>query len=65
MFRYIALGLIGLAIALSTGCSSTTNVTGVDIPTRTTADALPPSTGNDIMGALPPSTGNDIMNTKP
>ncbi len=61
MFRYLALGLVGLAVTLSAACSSTTNVTGVAIPTRNAADVQSPTTGSDVMSVQSPTTGSDVM----
>ena len=64
MLRFIAIGLATLAIVLSTACSSTTNVTGIAVPTRDTASAETPSTGDDRMSAETPSTGDDRMSVE-
>jgi hypothetical protein len=65
MLRYIAIGLAAVVAALSISCSST-NVTGIAVPTRTAADVpQDPSTGNDVMSVpQDPSTGNDVMTVK-
>ena len=63
MLRYMTIGLAAMVLALSVACSST-NVTGVALPTRNTADVQQPTTGSDVMNVQQPTTGSDVMSAK-
>ena len=60
MLRYMTIGLAAMVLAMSVACSST-NVTGIAVPTRNTADVQQPTTGSDVMNVQQPTTGSDVM----
>jgi hypothetical protein len=60
MLRFMTIGLAAMVVSLSVACSST-NVTGVAVPNRDTADVQLPTTGSDVMDVQLPTTGSDVM----
>jgi len=63
MLRYMTIGLAAMVVSLSVACSST-NVTGIAVPTRNAAGVEQPTTGSDVMSVQQPTTGSDVMSAK-
>jgi len=63
MLRYLAMSLVVCALVVSASCSSS-NVSGISLPTRAAADVTAPTSGSDVMDVTAPTSGSDVMSAK-